>query len=207
MDVTGVGRVYIHRAATVLLYPLVNDNRITWYVNDYEKRNTNGLGAYWGYLFGALDRRNFAMAHHAPLDESTRSAVSATTTTTTTTDGSSEENSMTEIDQSEIASEKSADENEQSSIFTYLSTLSAAKSNEQPVPTNSNSVLNGSNGQSMPTNSMPNKQLKGIPVSVIVSAIAAPSYQPQPVLRPADHDVMLDWADDRVGEFTFQYFE
>ena len=57
------------------------DNRIQWYVNDYEGVNTRGLGAYWGYLFGALDRRNFATCHHAPLDDSSRSADSSNQST------------------------------------------------------------------------------------------------------------------------------
>ena len=48
----------------------MSDDRITWFVNDYEGRNSSGLGAYWGYLVGALDGRNIAAAHHAPLDGS-----------------------------------------------------------------------------------------------------------------------------------------
>ena len=153
------------------MYPLVTDTRITWYVNNHEGRNTIGLGAYWGYLIGALDQRNFASSIHAPLDVSSQSAV--------------EESSGEASNDEENASKsntKSDEEKSQSSIFTLMSTLSSR-----------------SNGQPMPTNSMPNIHIRPNRVSVIVPNIVQPVHQPVPVLIPADNDIpMNNWADDVI---------
>ena len=203
LESPGVERVYVHRAGTVFLYPLVQDTRITWYVNDYDQKNTTGLGAYWGYLVGALDQRNFAMAHHAPLDESSQSTSSTTSTTTSTTNMSEPaDKSVIEkgTDISTVEPIKSSDEG-QSSIFTYLTSVSSSATNAQPMPTNSSSDSNGSNGQPMPTNSMPNEIPKSIRVSVIVPSMVAPPISPRPVLQPADQNVVMDWADDVIGNY------
>ena len=152
------------------MYPLVTDTRITWYVNNHEGRNTIGLGAYWGYLIGALDQRNLASSIHAPLDVSSQSAV--------------EESSGEASNDEENASKsntKSDEEKSQSSIFTLMSTLSSR-----------------SNGQPMPTNSMPNIHDRPNRPSVIVPNIVQPAYQPPPVLVPAEDAVMQDWAADVV---------
>ena len=172
------------------MYPLFSDGRITWYVNDYEGRNTSGLGAYWGFLIGALDRRNIVQPHHAPLDTSSRSA------------GQNSDESM----QEENASKSNDEEKSQSSIFTLVSAISS-KSNEQQMPPNSmpnKTVVNDStpNGQQMPPNSMPNIQIAPTRVSVIVPNIVQPAHQPPPALMPADQNA-ISWADDMNGESYF----
>ena len=155
-------------------------------MNNYEGENTRGLSAYWGYLFGALDRRNFAMLHHAPLEDSVRSA------------DSKEENAS-----KSSLSDESADNLNQSSIFTYLSELTN-RTDSQQMPPNSmpndqqKSFSSPENGQQMSPNSMPIVKL--VRVSVIVPSLVQPPYDPAPVLQPADEIMPADWADD-VGKF------
>ena len=177
------------------MYPLVTEKRLSWFVNDYDGRNTRGLGAYWGYLFGALDRRNFATLHYAPLDESLKSADSNISST-----------AESELKESSSSSDESitADDTVQSEIYTYMANLTEKTSGDQMPP---NSMPNGSqmppnsmpNGSQMPPNSMPNT-VEPVRVSVIVPAIAQVPYEPKPVLTPGDQFLPTDWSE---GNFFF----
>ena len=70
LETNGLDKLYVHRAATILLYPLFMDDRLVWYCNDDQDNNTVGLKLYWGYLLGALDSRNIAQVGHADLNSS-----------------------------------------------------------------------------------------------------------------------------------------
>ena len=161
----------------------MSDKRITWFVNDHEGRNTRGLGAYWGYLIGALDRRNFATLYHAPIEHTPRSAASSSSSSSSGTEG---ENEMEQDDSSSIPPSGS-----QVSIFTQQSVVSSESTAVRKETT--------SNGQQMPPNSMPNTSNIQNRPSVIVMAEIPPVYQPPPALVPAD--IPQNWADD--GKLTF----
>ena len=131
------------------------------------------MGAYWGYLFGALDDRNFAVVYHAPISD-TKSA-----------DSSSIEDGDDDDD------DKNDDENASKSNSSLVSV-------DQNQPTHSNE---SSNGQPMPTNSMPIISMPKTPsmrVSVIVPSIVQPPRVPVPVLQPADEPIQ--WADEPIGQ-------
>lgn len=207
MDVDGVDRVHVHRAGTIFLYPLVSDSRISWFVNDYDGKNTRGLAAYWGYLMGALDRRNVAMLHHAPLDETTRSDTESVTTTASTTNSTILTESESENDDENASKSNQTGENgtTQSSIFTFMTSFSENSPPGRQVQKTSSSLngqqlLSNSNRQQMLPNSMPNTDIQPVRVSVIVPAIVQPPVQPVPVLQAADAGLPINWADDPMGK-------
>ena len=212
LDVDGIDRVHVHRAGTIFLYPLVSDSRISWFVNDYDGKNTIGLGAYWGYLMGALDRRNVAMLHHAPLDETSRSDTESVTTAASTTTSTILTESESENDEENASKSNRANGNgtSQSSIFTFMTSFSE---NSPPSRQKVSNSLNGqqmppsSNGQQMTPNSMPNTDLQPVRVSVIVPAIVQPPIQPVPVLQPADDGLPMNWADDPIGKSEKMFFQ
>ena len=79
LETNGLDKLYVHRAATILLYPLFSDDRLIWYCNDDQDNNTVGLKLYWGYLLGALDSRNIAQAGHADLNSSSSASAHSST--------------------------------------------------------------------------------------------------------------------------------
>ena len=122
LETHGLPRVYIHRAATILLRPLVADDRIVWYVNDYNGQNTCGLGVYFAYLLGALDERNIALAYHAPIvSTASKSASKLPVTKITGTSGTMESTAVK--DQSKV---------EEKSKSKSVESASTSKSEEKP---------------------------------------------------------------------------
>ena len=188
LSTMGLPPLYIHRAATILLQPLFSDNRVVWYVNDYEGRNSSGLDAYYAYLLGALDNRNIAIVHHAPIETTaSKSASKLSGTSSEVTSDTGNESSAAEIE-SKIEEKLKSKSTDNVAVSTQTKII-----NKKPVELSAKEI--GEKSEEKPqleNNGQHNAVL--IPADN-VAAVPASQWQP-PDAPPGGV-----WADDTLGTF------
>ena len=186
LSTMGLTPLYIHRAATILLQPLFSDDRIVWYVNDYDGRNTSGLDAYYAYLLGALDNRNVAVVHHAPIESTTsKSASKLSGTSLETPSGTDNDSSAAEI---ESKIEEKSKSKSTVNVAVATQTKSAIKK-----PAQQSATKIGEKSEEKPQLENSGQQNAVLVPADNAAAVPANQWQP-PDVPPGGV-----WADDNLG--------